>query len=268
MQTRFRNRKGLRALLRPAAFAALTIWTGIVILPAAAGAETLIVQGSTTFNRSFMEPQQAAIETATGHVLTVIPNKSMPGLIALMEGRAHIAMISASLESEVHALKKVMPGLPFDQLQVHQILSARVAIAVHTSNPVRKAGITDIKQVLLGRITNWAALGGPSKAIRIVLVGGGGGVTTAVEAEFLDGKQVNLPNVTYMKTPVQLVQVVEQDPAAIGFAQLALVKQRDIPELVTDKPIEQVLSFVTFGPPSPAAQSVIDAARKIADKLM
>jgi phosphate transport system substrate-binding protein len=268
MQRRFRGRLLLQALREYAVFAILTASSGLAALPAPAGADTLIVQGSTTFNRSFMEPQQAALEIATGHVLTVIPNKSMPGLIALMEGRAHLAMISASLESEVHMLEKVMPGLPFDQLQVHHILSARVAIAVHPSNPVRKARLAEIKQVLLGRITNWAALGGPSKAIRIVLVGGGGGVTTAVEVEFLDGKQLNLPNVTYMKTPVQLVQVVEQDPAAIGFAQLALVKQREIPELVTEKPIEQVLSLVTFGPPSPAAQSVIDAARKIADRLM
>jgi phosphate transport system substrate-binding protein len=268
MQRRFSGRQVLQALCEYAVFAALAASSGLAVLPVLASAETLIVQGSTTFNRSFMEPQQAALETATGHVLTVIPNKSMPGLIALMEGRAHLAMISAPLESEVHMLEKVMPGLPFEQLQVHHIVSARLAVAVHPSNPVRKAKLADIKQVLLGRITNWAALGGPSKAIRIVLVGGGGGVTTAVEAEFLDGKQLNLPNVTYMKTPVQLVQVVEQDPAAIGFAQLALVKQREIPELVTDKPIEQGLSLVTFGPPSPAVQSVIDAARKIADRLM
>lgn len=258
----------LQALRGPAVFAILTAWAGLAMLSSPASADTLIVQGSTTFNRSFMEPHQAAMEASTGHVLTVIPNKSMPGLIALMEGRAHMAMISAPLESEVHMLEKVMPGLPFDQLQVHHILSSRVAIAVHPSNPVRKAKIDDIKQILLGRITNWAALGGSSKAIRIVLVGGGGGVTTAVESQFLEGKQVNLPNVTYMKTPVQLAQVVQQDPAAIGFAQLALVKQREIPELVTDKPIEQVLSFVTVGAPSPAAKSVIDAARKIADKLM
>jgi len=246
----------------------LTAWAGLAALSAPTSADTLIVQGSTTFNRGFMEPHQAAIEASTGHVLTVIPNKSIPGLIALMEGRAHLAMISAPLESEVQTLQKVMPGLPFDHLQVHHILSARVAIAVHPSNPVRKAKLEDIKQVLLGRITNWAALGGPSRPIRIVLVGGGGGVTTAVEAQFLDGKQVNLPNVTYLKTPVQLVQVVEQDPAAIGFAQLALVRQREIPELVTEKPIEQVLSLVTVGQPSPAVKSVIDAARKIADKLI
>jgi ABC-type phosphate transport system substrate-binding protein len=122
--------------------------------------------------------------------------------------------------------------------------------------------------VLLGHVTNWKALGGQDRDIRIVAVGGGGGVMTTVESVILNGVSIEIPNVLYIKTATQVVRVVEQEPAAMGFAQLALVKQRDIPELVTDKPIEQVLSFVTFGPPSPAAQSVIDTARKIADKLM
>jgi ABC-type phosphate transport system substrate-binding protein len=254
-----------RGLRGPAVWASLIF---AALFPSSAGAETLIVQGSTTFNRLFMEPQQSEIEAATGHVLTVIPNKSMPGLIALLEGRAHLAMISAPLESEIQSLQKAMPGLPLDQLKVHPVLASRVAIAVHPSNSVRKTTLHQIREVLLGRITNWAALGGSSKAIRIVLVGGGGGVTTVVESELLGGSRVNLPNVTYMKTPVQLVQVVEQEPAAMGFAQLALLKQRELPELGTEKPIEQVLSFVTFGPPAPAAQAVINAARRIAEKQM
>ena len=76
-----------------------------------ASAETYVIQGSTTFNRRIMEPHQGAIEAEAKHQLTVIPNKSMPGLIALMEGRAHMAMISASLESEIKAMQKNLPGL-------------------------------------------------------------------------------------------------------------------------------------------------------------
>ena len=49
------------------------------------------------------------------------------------------------------------------------------------------------------------------------------------------------PNIIYVKTAVQLVQVVEQEPNALGFAQLALAKQRGLPELVTEEPIEQTL---------------------------
>ena len=68
----------LRALLVVASTAVVT----------QACAETLIIQGSTTFARRIFEPHKAAIEADTKHELTLIPNKTTPGLIALMEGRA------------------------------------------------------------------------------------------------------------------------------------------------------------------------------------
>jgi hypothetical protein len=55
---------------------------------------------------------------------------------------------------------------------------------------------------------------------------------------------------------------------AIGFAQLALAKQRNLLELVTDKPLEQSLSVVTFGNSTPVMQATIDAARHIAANIM
>jgi ABC-type phosphate transport system substrate-binding protein len=257
-------RRLIGRVARPALIA-LVLSAGIA---APALADTLVVQGSTTFSRRVMEPHQAAIEAASGHELTVIPNKSTPGLIALMEGRAHLAMISASVPSEIDALKKVMPGLPFDRLQAFPIVSTRVAIAVHRSNPVRMLPLNQIEHVLSGDIKNWNALGWRDQPLRIVLVGGGGGGTTVMEAELLAGKPVTTPNVIYVRTPVQLVQVVEQEAGAMGFSQLALLKQRELPELVTDKPIEQVLSLVTFGEPTPAMLSVIKAARSLAEKQM
>src|SRR5829696_2629334 len=131
-----------------------------------AAAETLVIQGSTTFSRRLMEPYKAAIEADSKHELTVIPNKSMPGLIALIEGRAHMAMISASLNSEVEQIKKIMPGLAYDKLQVHSIVSTRIAIATHPSNSVRKTTLNQVRKVLLGQISNWSELGGKDRPIR------------------------------------------------------------------------------------------------------
>ena len=251
---------------RPAFVATLMLL--LPIMATQAIAETLIIQGSTTFNRRLMEPQKGAIEAASGHELTVIPNKSTPGMIALMEGRAHMAMISASLDSEINSLRKSMPGLAYDRLQAHVIQQVRIAMVVHPSNKVRKASLNDIRKVLTGQISNWSALGGSDQPIRIVMVGGGGGLTTAVEAELLDGQHVKAANLLYMNTPVQLVQVVSQEPGAIGFAQLVLARQRGLPELATERPIEQTLSLVTVGPPTPAMQAVIEAARKVANQGM
>jgi hypothetical protein len=42
-----------------------------------AAAETLIIQGSTTFNRWLMEPHKATIEAEAKHELTIILNKSI-----------------------------------------------------------------------------------------------------------------------------------------------------------------------------------------------
>ena len=233
-----------------------------------AAAEQLILQGSSTFNREIMEPFQSVIETGSKHELTVIPNRTMLGMIALMEGRAHMAMISAPLKNEVEILQKAKPGLAYDKLQSHLIQSTRIAIGVNKLNPVRTLSIDLIKQILTGQVTNWSALGGQDQPIRVVVVGGGGGVTSTVEAAVLGGDRINGPNVLHVKTATQLVQVIEQEPCAIGFGQLLLIKQREIPEVAIEQPIEQQLALVTFGNPTPAMQAVIDAARHVAGKSM
>ena len=61
-------------------------------------------------------------------------------------------------------------------------------------------------------------------------------------------------------------RVVEQEPNALGFAQLSLAKQKGLPEIVTETPIEQSLSLITLGEPTPAMKAVIDAARAAVDK--
>ena len=255
---RARRRLTLAALACAAVFAAIS----------AAAADPLIVQGSSTFNRKVMEPHETAIETASGQQITVIPNRTMLGIIALFEGRAHMAMLSATLESEVSRLQKSMPGLDYGRLREFEVSSVRVAFVVHQSNKVRKLTLEQMKKIMTGELTNWSALGGKDAPIRLIIVGGGGGVITSVEASLLDGKQVHAPNILYVKTAVQLIQVVEQESNALGFAQLSLARQKGLPELVTDRPVEQTLSLVTLGDPTPAMQAVIKAARQaVADAM-
>jgi phosphate transport system substrate-binding protein len=251
--------------------AVLSLMSGFVAFSPAmsqAMADPLILQGSTTFNRRVMEPHGAEIEAKSGQTITVIPNRTMLGIIALMEGRAHMAMTSASLESEVSRLKKAMPGLDYERLKAFEISSTRVAFVVNTANPVRKATLDQLKRVLTGEITNWSALGGKDAPIRMIVVGGGGGVVTTVESELLNGRSVRGPNIIYVKTALQLTGVVEQEPNALGFAQLALARQKGLPEIVTEKPVEQTLSIITLGEPTAAMKAVIDAARVALEKTM
>jgi len=231
-------------------------------------ADPLILQGSTTFNRRIMEPFEAAIEAKSGQDITVIPNRTMLGIIALFEGRAHMAMVSASLESEINKMKKAMPGLDYDRLKQFAIANTRVAFVVNPANPVRKASLAQIKKVLTGEIANWSGLGGKDAPIRLVIVGGGGGVVTTIESELLNGHPVHAPNIIYVRTALQLIGIAEQEPNAMGMAQLSLARQKGLPEIVTERPVEQTLSLITLGEPTPAMKSVIDAARTAAEMAM
>jgi phosphate transport system substrate-binding protein len=208
------------------------------------------------------------IEAISKQAVTLIPNKSIPGLIALLESRADMAMISSSLQSELEELRRIRPGLPYDQLQAHEILNTRVAFAVHPSNPVRTASLDQVRQMLLGQIGNWADLGGPDLPVKVVLVGGGGGVTTLIESRLLNGHSAVGPHVIYVKTPLQVIKVVQQLPGAVGFAQLMLTKSQGLPELRTEKPIDQMLSLVTLGSPTTAMSEIIRAARQVAQKAI
>jgi len=236
----------------------------IVAAPALARADGLLVQGSSTFNSRLMVPHRAAIEAESGHQLAVIANKSSHGLIALFERRAHLAMISTSLESEVAHLRKTNPNFPFEQLRGFLITRTRIALAVNPSNPVRSADVKAIRGVLLGEIDNWRALGGPDLPIQVVVVSGGGGVKLSIESALLGGKRIAPRNPVYVRFGSELVKVVEQEPAALGLAQLGAMQERKLPELVTGVEIEQQLNLVSLGEPSASMRSVIAAARRVA----
>jgi hypothetical protein len=64
-----------------------------------------------------------------------------------------------------------------------------------------------------------------------------------------------------------VVKVVEQEPRALGIAQLGLVREHHLAELTTDQVIEQELSLVTLGEPTSEQLAVINAVRKVAADL-
>jgi len=223
----------------------------------------IIIQGSTTFNSRLFGPHQAEIEAVSKQKLTVLPNKSSLGLIALFERRANLAMISASLESEIATLRKTMPDLPFDQLRSYHIASTRIAFALNSANPVRSATLDTVRKILLGQIDNWKNLGGPDLPIKIVKVREGGGVQASVEAELLAGQHMTPANPIEVQISSQVTKIVMQEPGAMGLAQLGKLTEQNLPELLTDDVIEQQLNLITLGEPAPEIQSVINASRRV-----
>jgi len=244
--------------------AALTILLALIGGHVCAAPEVVVLQGATTFATTVAVPHAKQVEAETNLSLDVVPNKSSFGLLALLEKKADLAMLSTSLAYEVDFLRQSKPDLPFDRLQAFEIARTRAAFVVHPGNPVRHASLDDIRRILIGEITNWKALGGPDLPVRVVAVRQGGGVLGTVEARLLGPGHITAPDVIRVQVGTQVVKVVAQELGTLGITQLSIVKTSGSVELATDAPIEQVLSLVSFGEPTPQAVAVIDAMRRAA----
>lgn len=236
----------------------------LVSIVTAASAQTSTIHGSMTFNSRIVEPYQADIEALAKRKLVVVANKSSLGLLALLEKRADLAMISASLDSEVAALRKERPDLPFERLRSFEISQTRIAFAVHPTNPVRSSDRKTMQDVLLGNLTNWRQLGGADLPIRLVMVRDGGGVQASVEAELLNNKRIASKDPIRVHISSQVIKMVEQEPGGLGLAQLGVLRQSKVPELVLDRPVAQVLNLVTLDEPNATTKAVIESVRQVA----
>jgi len=239
---------------------------GFAISVPTAGAQAgpLVLQGSTTVTSRVIGSFKAEIEAACGQELTVIPNRSDLGVLALLEGAADLAMISSSLDKVIDAIKSRYPSALTDKLRGFELARTRLALAVHPSNPVRKITRVNLKSVLLGQITNWRDLGGPDLPIRLVAVRDGGGTVLTMETQLLDGRHLAVPDAIGVQNASQVITVVEQEAGALGISQLKRLRERNGVELVVDHPVEQTLSLVSLGEPTAAMLAAIAAARSAA----
>jgi phosphate transport system substrate-binding protein len=251
---------GTSHVARLLAGVAIVLAAGLI----AASAQTLTVAGATTFNNNLLVPHQGEIEALAGQKLIVVPNKTELGVVMLLEGSADLAMISTTLDGAMTSVKRNYPALPLERLRGFIIQRTRVAFSVHPGNPVRSASLAAIRRVLLGEIVNWRELGGADLPIKIVMVRDGGGIQLELESRLLKGSRITARNTIGVQISTQVNKVVEQEPAALGLAQIENMSQNNVLEIKTDRTIERELGLVTLGEPTPAMQAVIDAARAVA----
>ena len=239
----------------------------LALSSAAAPAQTLIIQGSSTASAAFLLPHQTAIESISGQSLKIVSIRSDIGLLRLLARQAEFAVISTSLQQAVDSFRLNSPDLPYHELMAFPVSQIRVAFAVNPSNPVRKADMRSVRQILAGEVSNWKELGGADWPIRVAYVQSGGGVTLSVANQLFGGRPFMPTHPIRVAFDSQVVKVVEQEPRALGVAQLGLARELQLPELMTDQTIEQELTLVTLGAPTAAQQAVIDAVRQVATGL-
>ncbi len=175
------------------------------------------VHGSTTVARTVLIPHMDALNKATGRNIHVIANGSSKGIIALITGKADVAMISAPFEDVKASVERKVPGaIGKTQLKEHRIGGVKTRFIVHPENPVRSLREDQLRDILLGRITNWRELGGPDMRIAIFTTKAGKGLRSLVEKQLLNGKAI-VGTAQELAGLQQVVKVIGQAKHGIGF---------------------------------------------------
>ena len=168
--------------------------------------------GSTSMEKVIGALGESFMANNSGVTFTYNPTGSGSGITAVSEGRCDIGLSSRALKDEEKANGLVETVLAYDG----------IAVIVNNDNPVTDISLSDLAKVYTGEITNWKELGGGDS--EIVLIGREAGSGTRDGFESITGTADKCQYRQELTSTGDVITTVSQNPAAIGYASLASVK--------------------------------------------
>ena len=148
----------------------------------------------------------------SGITFTYNPTGSGSGITAVSEGRCDIGLSSRALKDDEKSSGLVGTTIALDG----------IAVIVHPDNPVSDLSAQQIADIYTGKITNWSELGGEDS--EIVLIGREAGSGTRDGFESVTGTKDACQYRQELTSTGDVITTVSQNPAAIGYASLAALK--------------------------------------------
>jgi phosphate transport system substrate-binding protein len=189
--------------------------------------ESIMIDGSTTVGpiaKAFAEYYMGLHKDVN---ITVSESGSGNGAKSLINGACDIADMSRFMkDNEFSAAveKGIMPV-------AHIVAMDGIAMVVHPSNPAKNITIEQIRDIYLGKISNWSELGGPNKEIVVISRDTNSGTYETFEELVMD-KQKMGEKVEYLGSNGAIRQKVQNTQAAIGYVGLGFVDRTVKPLLV------------------------------------
>jgi phosphate transport system substrate-binding protein len=248
----------------------ITIIASFIILvsPSASVEKVVTVSGSTSMLPLAAAAAEVFNDQQKDYFVSVNGGGTGPGIINIAERKEDIAMASRALTEE----EKVEYG---NRFQEYLIGYGDVVIAV--SNAIYSAGVKDltgeqVKNVYLGKITNWKDVGGPDEEIYVIARLPGSGARDTFNEVIFGDVNSETPGVgTNTLSDAEAKTAIEGSDKAIGYLGLIYVQNGDIKPIALDgiqPTIESLrngsyrlarkLYFDTYGEPTPGAKSFIE----------
>jgi phosphate transport system substrate-binding protein len=143
-------------------------------------------------------------------VIDIQGGGSSAGVKTVQSGTADIGMSSRSLKDEEKSLFVV------------EIARDGLAVIVHSSNPVSDLTLNQVRDIYAGSTIVWSGLGGSNDKIHVITREEGSGTRSAFEDLVMDKSEIT-PRAIVQDSNGAVLQLVADDPNAIGFISLGLV---------------------------------------------
>ena len=173
--------------------------------------EAVATDGSTSMNK-VISALGEAFQGDTGITVTYNATGSGAGIQAVQEGRCDIVLSSRSLKDEEKSNGLEETILAYDG----------IAIIVNPNNPVSDLDVETIANIYTGEIKNWKEVGGND--VEIVLIGREAGSGTRDGFESITDTEDKCQYRQELTSTGDVITTVASNPAAIGYASLASVK--------------------------------------------
>lgn len=174
--------------------------------------DTVSTDGSTSMEKVIGSLKETFEAENEGIKITYNPTGSGSGIAAVAQGRCDIGLSSRDLKEAEKAQGLTETILAYDG----------IALIVNPENPVADLDVTTIAKIYQGEITNWKEVGGNDA--EIVTIGREAGSGTRDGFESITGTTDSCKYRQELTSTGDVMTTVAANPAAIGYASLASLK--------------------------------------------
>jgi phosphate transport system substrate-binding protein len=198
----------------------LVVLSGCTPEQAARDRAKIIVSGSGSIEPVMVALAKRFESTRPGTQILVERGGTKRGLTALLEGKAHIAMVARPLSSK-------------EALFAYPLARDGIGFIVHDSNPVTTLSATQVKRIYRGEASNWRQVGGGNRPIVAIIRESGRG-SMDMFMDYFSLRAADIRFESEASNSDATLHLVAQDPNAISFVSVGEAERA----IQTGKPIK------------------------------
>ena len=224
--------------------------------------DTLVLDGSTTVGPIAKAFAEYYMRQNPGATITVSESGSGNGAKALLNGTCDIACLSRNLKDAERTAMEEKGVKPVTHVVAHDALP----IIVHPSNKVKGLSSAQIRDIYIGKVTNWKEVGGADMKIVVISRDTNSGTFETFKELVLKDVKI-CEGAEYVGSNGAIRQRIQSTRGAIGYSGLGFVDRSvkalavdgvaPSSETVRDKtyPISRDLFMVTNGEPAAGSRA-------------